>query len=126
MTEEKEAATFASPLSRLKHLLSIEDGTETLFEELHAQLIVFKKLAKLIQLVVSDRHMGCDLLVFILVVLFDFILSYSKRVLVVELLPRLLLPSFDVVDQILADCYGCVSKLVHIVFHLLKPLPLLL
>ena len=49
----------------------------------------------------------------------------TKSILIVKLFTGFFLPALDVMNQILANRYGRVSKLVYIIFHLLESLPLL-
>ena len=69
---------------------------------------------------VSDSHKSVDLFVFFFMVFFNICCPYSNCVLIIKLLPRFLLPTLYIMNQVFSYCNRRVSELINIILHFLK------
>ena len=64
MAEEEETSTLTSAFTRLEDLLAISLWRKTLLKQLDVKIVQLKELSKLVQSMVCNIRLCCNLLIF--------------------------------------------------------------
>ena len=129
MTEEEETSTLTSAFTRLEDLLAIGLRWKTLLKQLDVKIVQLKELSKLVQSMVCNVRLCCNLLIFGDRLHQFWLLPFSTfpliKVVLEEVLSRCLLPGADILDEEWPDENSCIATFLHFVLHLLES-PLLI